>query len=532
VALLACGAMSLASALPRAARAQALLPATGADVRLGDLRQQYERAFQSEPPASTPGWSFTPALDVLLGWTDAIQGTTTGRTRSDFYTIISPSLAIQGQSQRVTASVFIAPQLKRYLATRSQDSTGLNFNGQSHVTLVPEMLFVDLRGASFMQSQTGGYGPAGTVNLGRQGEVQSTNFSISPYLQHRFGGYGMGEIGYMLGYNSITGANRRLTSPFQPPVTNQNTITRGWHVSFASGENLGRFNLAAQVLHNQSTGTGSLNGAHRNTESVTLGYAVTRTIQVNGTIGHEDLQYIGATPFRFNGLTWNVGLKLQPNPDSSISIGYGSHDGRNSAALDASYAPTARIRISAKYSEGITTGQEELAQALAGSDVNGFGQSIDHQTGIPLSVGNNFLGSQTAPARVKRFSAVITLLRDRDVYSLNLLHSDTQYVAAVSGPAVGSAISSTASSVGLAWQHSFSEAFNGNVYAQYGTRESGAPTRVTQQTVSASLGLSYAFSQTLSGRAQYSYSGTIGGGNALVPSYQQNLITVGLHKSF
>ncbi len=502
-------------------------------MRLGDLRQQYERAFQSAPPATTPGWTFTPALDVLLGWTDAVQGAyAAGRARSDFYTTISPSLAIQGESRRVSASLFIAPEFRHYLTTRSQDSTAFNFNGQSHISLVPEVLFLDLRGGSFTQSQTGGYGPTGTVNLGRQGEVRSTSFSASPYLQHRFGGFGLGEIGYMLAYNSTTGANPRLNSPFQPPITNQDTITRGWHASFASGEDFGRFNLAAQAQHNNSTGTGSLNGAHRETESVTLGYAVTRTVQVNGSIGHQDLQYTGATPYRFNGMTWNVGLKLQPNPDSSISIGYGSHEGHDSASLDATYAPTARIRLSAQYSDGVTTGQEELAQALAGSDVNGFGQSIDHRTGIPLSAGNNFLGSQTAPARVKQFTGVITLLRDRDVYSLNLMHSETQYVTAISGPAVGSATSSSGTSVGLAWQHSFSEAFNGNAYAQYGTRASGAPTRTTQQTVTASLGLSYAFSQTLSGRAQYSYSGTLGGGNAMTPSYQQNLITVGLHKSF
>jgi uncharacterized protein (PEP-CTERM system associated) len=362
--------------------------------------------------------------------------------------------------------------------------------------------------------------------------VQSTNFTVSPYLQHRFGGYGLGEVGYMLGYSSTTGANPAITSPFQPPVTNQDSITRGWHVSFVSGENFGRFNLAAQAQQYNSTGSGSLNGARRGSESITLGYAITRTVQVNGSIGHQDLRYTGLTPYSFNGLTWNVALKLTPNPDSSISIGYGSHEGRNSVSLDASYAPTARIRVSAQYSEGVTTGQEELAQALAGSDVNGFGQSIDHRTGIPLSLGSNFLGSQTTPARVKRFSGVVTLLRDRDVYSVNLLHDDTQYVAAIAGPAVGSATSSSSLSVGLAWQHSFSPSLDGNAYVQYGTRESGAPTRTTQQTVNATLGLSYAFSQTLTGRAQYSYSGTIGGGSALAPSYEQNLITVGLHKSF
>ena len=110
---LACAAASLAVVLPRAGQAQALLPASCADVRLGDLRQQYERAFQSAPAATTPGWTFTPALDVLLGWTDGLQGSNGAATRSDFCNTVSPSLAIQGESRRVIASVFIAPEFRK-----------------------------------------------------------------------------------------------------------------------------------------------------------------------------------------------------------------------------------------------------------------------------------------------------------------------------------------------------------------------------------------------------------------------------------
>jgi uncharacterized protein (PEP-CTERM system associated) len=528
---LACAAVGLALAVPRAGHAQSLMPAAGADVRLGNLRQQYARAFQTVPPATTPGWTFTPAIDLLGGWTDTVPAPG-GGTRSDFYTTITPSLFIQGNGPRVSATLSIAPELHHYLASRSQNSTDLNFNGQSHVTLVPDALFMDLRGAAFSQSENGGYGPNGTVDLSRQNQVQTTTFSASPYLQHRFGGFGLAEIGYSLAHTTTTGASGVVVSPFQPPVTNQSTLTTSWHLAFSSGEDFGRTSLGVQARHTDNSGTGSLNGAHRYGESLTLGYALTRTVQVSGSVGHEDIRYASTTPYHVNGLTWNTLVKLMPNPDASISIGYGHHDGRNSASLDASYAPTARVRLSAQYSEGLTTGQEDLLQALAGSDINGLGMSVDRTTGIPLSLGDNFFGSQTTPAYVRRFSLVATLLRDRDVFSFTVRHDATQYLTTMVAAPVPTATSSTGMSAGFAWQHDFPGGLNGNTYLQYGSRETGAPTPASQQSVTASVGLGYAFSQTLSGRAQYSYNGSLGGGGPTVPSYQQNLITVGLHKSF
>jgi uncharacterized protein (PEP-CTERM system associated) len=528
--VLACLAGALAVA-PRVARAQLLLPSAGADVRLGDMRQQFMRAFQTAPPASVPGWTITPVIDVALGWTDSVAGAAGGvKQKADFFTTVAPSVLIQGQTERVTATLSLAPQFQRYLTTPRQDSTNLNFNGQSRVTLVPETLFVDLRGAGYTQSQTGGYASTGSSNLSRNDQVQTLTFSIDPTLRHRFGGFGTAEIGYLLAQTTITGANAAVVSAFGQPITNQSTLTRTLHALFTSGEDFGRFNFGSQVLHTDNTGTGALAGAHRYTETVNLGYALSRRVQVLGTIGHEDVLYRAGSNFHVNGLTWDAKVKLLPNPESTITIGYGRHDGQNSFSLDADYAPSARVRLVAQYSEAVTTSQEMAQQALSGATLNAVGIPIDPRTGLPIGVGSNFFGVQTAVALVKQLTLGATLLRDRDVFSLNVQRQETSYLA--NGVSSSGQLRTTGFSGGASWQHDFSEALKGSIYLQYGVRDTGGIRSVSQQTVGASMGVTYAFTQTLSGRAQYSYSGSLGGSSATVPGYEQNLVTVGLRKSF
>lgn len=520
-------AAALLVAAPAPGRAQGLLPTAGADVRLGDLRQQFAQAFQSGPTISPPGWTYTPSLDVSLAWTDAVAPLAGGKRKADFYTTISPSLTIQGDGPKLSGMVTIAPQLRRYLSTPAQNSTSLNFTGQGLLTLVPDTFFIRMSGLAFTQSQTGGYTSVNSGNLGRRDQIQTVTVTIDPTLQHRFGGTGTAELGYALSQTTVSGANATVTSPFQQPVTNQSTTNGTLHASFTSGEDFGRLGFGAQVIHSNSTGSGTASGTRRARETVNLSYAVTRTIQVIGTVGHEFVSYRAPTNYRFDGLTWDAKVKMQPNPDSSISAGYGKHEGRNSLSLDATYALTARIRLVAQYSESLTTGQESARQLLNGAVLNSSGIPVDPVTGLPLGIGSNFFGAQTSPARVRLLMLGATLLRDRDIFSINLQRQETNYIT-TSAPGLSTRVDNTGLSAGFTWQHDFSEPLNGSLSLQYGTRHtSGA----SQQTVGVSLGLTYAFSPTLSGRARYSYNGSSGGGSTL-QTYQQNLITVGLHKSF
>ena len=94
------------------------LQPAGADVRLGNLRNQFDRAFQ---PAGTrtaaPGWTTYSSLGIDGAYMDGTRNLTgAGRDGASIYTTITPSFGIQGDSQRLSGSLFYAPQLQQYLS--------------------------------------------------------------------------------------------------------------------------------------------------------------------------------------------------------------------------------------------------------------------------------------------------------------------------------------------------------------------------------------------------------------------------------
>ena len=120
-----------------------------------------------------------------------------------------------------------------------------------------------------------------------------------------------------------------------------------------------------------------MNGSSRDSASVDNGYAVTRNLTLLAKFGYESLSYSGFPPYRYNGPLWNAGVRWVPNPDSSIELRYGYQDGADSYLLDATYAPTARIRVFARYSEGLATDQENLQNAVNAAVLDPLGNPVD-----------------------------------------------------------------------------------------------------------------------------------------------------------
>ena len=110
-------------------------------------------------------------------------------------------------------------------------------------------------------------------------------------------------------------------------------------------------------------------GAHTETISASLGYALTRMVTLTAGLGHETIIYGPGGPKAIDGMTWNGGVRLTPNADSVIIASYGRNQGSTAVSFDGTYAATQRIRIMARYSQGIGTGLQNLQNAVAGSAV-------------------------------------------------------------------------------------------------------------------------------------------------------------------
>ncbi len=508
--LTALGAGLAGLAPPRAAMAQTagLLPSNAADVNLGDLRQRYDSVLAAEPPPTQPGFTITPAMTVSGFFASPVApgAGTSGSTRSDFGLILNPSVVISGASQRLQGTLSYSPEAMVYAQDGDANSFGQNFNANMHAILVPDTLFIDVRGTGGLSSAQGGYGGASAQGLSRSQMSQNYAFQISPLLQHRFDGTGIFELGYTFADTIVdNGSNVPMSDAFGTVAPNQDETTNAAHMSFTSGENFGRVRFGGQLSGSQSTG-GSLGASHRNLANTDLAYGITREITALGSLGYEDIHYGGTSPTNIRDMTWSIGTKLAPDPKSTLTLSYGHHDGGNSFSFNGSYQLGTRLVATAQYSQGIGTAAEDLQNALTSSRLDPFGNPVDAVTGVPLVLEDDFFGASGTVNRTERYTASIAYLLDRDVITA-ATRTDHTRVLSASTQTEGGPSSSSGTYVSLAWQHNLSDAVSTNATYQYGIRtgtgSTGTVGTSTEYINTVSLGASWQLSKTVTTSAQY-----------------------------
>ena len=549
---------------------------TPPDVRVGNLRAQLQ-AYQPTTVARGigPAWLVTPSIGVDVGATDNALLVERPR-RADVFTIISPSISISGDTARLKVNATYAPQFSLYASSSSQTRVDQFFGGNALATIVPDIVFLDVRGSISQQSRTGGFARTETQSLNRQDQIQTISLSATPYAEQRFGGWGTGRVGYSIAqtfqnardgddrfnqvsnrnFNQGLDQNNQLSSQF----ATGDLTTHRQRASFVTGENLGRINNISVLEAVQYDGFGPYRGAYRNIATTDFGYALSRTVTLLAGTGYQDLRFSGPQGTRIKEPIWNVGVRLLPNQDSSITVGYGRRDGANSAYLDAAYSPTARTRVFARYGTGITTDSEEQQNLLQSSTLSSTGLLQDSTTGSPVGSNSGFFGTQNGLFRSRRFSVTGLLLLNRDSISVSVVNEErTNLSDTLFDPTFNSFSNSNANLVVLpagstsnstsgvvSWQHELTPRLTSTASFQYGVQDFGQSGQNAQNSSTTSIsgiaGLGYQFNPTLFGSAQYRYTERTGGFGRSVfnnsdPSNSngpvvENSVLVGLRKSF
>jgi uncharacterized protein (PEP-CTERM system associated) len=534
-------AAAASSPIPTTA-SPSVLPATGVgstgpDIRIGGVGSQLDVPSSGRPAAAGErAWTVTPSLGLTEEYTTG--GTGTGAVGRQFITTFQPGILASGDSTRFHGDLSYSPQILFYVPDGNQNQVQQNFNARLLAVVVPQTLFLDVRGSGAVQAITAAQAPNETNTLARGNTTQTYSYSVTPYALHRFGDIGTAEIGGSVGrtaQNALEPATTQTTLANLAASSNQNvTITSG-HAAFTTGEVFFRYNGTALAQATDFDGTGVLSGAYRNTATLDNGYALTRTITALVTVGWEGIHYAGDNPIRIDDAVWNFGVRLVPNADSTITVRYGHQDGFDSLLVDAAYQPTARTRIYARTSTGLTTQAEQLQNALATSDLDAQGNPVDHTTGAPLVPVGNFFGSQNSLYKTTLTSLTGVLLLDRDSLSASVT-SQIQTLVSASN-AVGLATGNTRGIYGsLSWSHELRPDLRSSVFVQYGKQRNEGEAGSDSQLVVASATLSYMLSPTLTGQLQYSYNQTFGNsqtqGGGLDENGAQSLFLISLIKSF
>lgn len=563
------GSVGAASAQGSGGGYPPLTPAS-IDVRTGDLRRQLTAYEPNQLSRSTqPAWIVSSSIGVDIGVTDNAQGTSV-RPQADLFGIVSPSITISGDTPRAQINASYSPQAYFYVQTGNQTRVDQFGNARALISVVPGSLFLDLRGSISENSRTGGLGTNGGNSVGgnstaqnQQDQVQSLSFSVTPYAEHRFGGTGTARIGYsfvrtLQDANNTTNYNQfaqqqQLQQAFNTSGLNNggitgNLTTQRERASFVTGEDLGRFNVFTVAEAVQYSGAGAYHNAHRNQLNVDLGYAISRTVTLVAGTGYQDLRFSGTPGYRISEPIWSVGVRLTPDPQSTITIGYGRRDGANSLYLDANTAPTARTRVYARYSQGLSTDAEQQQNLLQSTTVGSTGLLTDSTTGAPVSSGGSQFGTQNGLYRLSTFSIGGSLALNRDTFSVSIANENRANISAVTfGPgANGTALpvlpagsSSNGTFGSLSWQHELTPVMVSSVSASYGISDFsnlGSAGASRQTTISGQAALSYQFTETLSGSVRYQYTERSSGQSQTLYGTQgnlvQNTLLAGLRKSF
>ncbi len=532
------------------------LPAYGAGTRVGDLRPQLERLLPGSLPstAQRPAWIISPSIGVDVGLTDNARRVSSPR-EVDAFTQITPAVFVSGDTARVRVNLSYTPVAELYASTPGQNRLDHYLNAGAQVTVVPNLFYVDLRGNVSQQSRTGGFGQSGFAQgtpsaFNRNDQVQTASVQVTPTLVQRFGGFGTAQLLYSLSYTtqSDRSDNRSTVPPLGSTFNGFNSggqnqaffplgslLTHREQATFATGEDFGRIRNVLLLEGVQFDGGGIYRGAYRNQASIDNAFAITRSVAVLGLIGYQDLKYNTIPPYRVNGILWNVGIRLSgPNPDNFLEARYGRKDGFDAESLDASYAPTARIRLFARYSTGVTTDIEDQQNRLSSTSVDAFGGSVDSVTGAPVTPTSGFFGTQNNLFRLRRASITGVYVLTRDSFSVSLVNEDRSPVRNFGGAnagAFGILNDNTKGTYGtIAWQRDIRPDLRGDVSIQYGTRTTGSGSNSSEQTLSASAGVTYQLSETVSSRATYVFNERSGAGQGR--NFVENILLVGLRKNF
>lgn len=496
--------------------------------------------------ADAGDWSITTSLADQEQLTDNALYTS-ANTRSDLITTLSPGILINGNSVRLQGTLSYSPTIYAYAFTPSQDAIGQNLYANGTATVIPDTLFFDARAFASMLPTTPGLstGAIGPTSVGPALSIaslgagspqglppsqlsQTLSFNASPYLVHRFDGFGTAVLRYTLSQTSIASPTTTPATPAGTAAVSTSDLTNEGTASFLTGEEFGPFVSRVTLDAAQSTGTGVYNGANQFLATDDMAYAINKRIAVLATIGHETINYGGLPPTHIDDLTWGGGIQLTPAPGSSVNLTYNHRAGVSAPYATVIYSLSAATTLSGTYSEGLSTTAQDIANNLAVSDVNDEGRLVDSRTLLPAAIANPALGLLSGVYRMRQLSATADTAIERNHFTATIAENESVLVAQ-SAPGVGASTNTTNAT--LSWGRQIGPRTTATLVAGYNLTSFPTLGRaVDEDLLTASLSISYMFSASLQGWAGYSRTDRFSPDPALRLSV--DMISAGLSKNF
>jgi len=471
----------------------------GERVRLGPFGVGFAGADEA-PEGPARAWNISPAITVGVGATNNVYQSSSD-ARSDLFFGITPSIVVDGSSTRVRATLSYAPSARLYATYTDQNNVAQIGNAQVLAELIPNTLFLDIRGSANLATASGGIAPGTAQDVQRNNQVQVYNFLASPYYVHRFGSFATAQVGYVFQSYTQTGTQQFTPGATQPFFNDQDYIANRGYAVVRSGEDFGRLALQARVDGTVFSGTGVYDGAHIFVSAIEARYVILPTIAVVAEGGYENIEYSGTDPQKINDALWSVGARWTPSPDSYLLIRYGHRGGFTSPSLEAGIQLGAYTRLTATYQESLGTSGTLAQDLLSATTLDSIGNPVDARTGAPVIYANPFFSTTSGLFRTKYGSAAITFTWPRDNVTVYASYQDQDPVSAAEGTQISQ---STGYYGGVTWTHEITPRTAVQTRLQVGRTEFANSPATTAYFASAAL--YHRFTEKLSGMVQILYT--------------------------
>jgi uncharacterized protein (PEP-CTERM system associated) len=238
------------------------------------------------------------------------------------------------------------------------------------------------------------------------------NFSVSPYLKHRFGSFADAEARYTYNWleNSSGSSNSESNAVFLDLQSGSQFQTLTWNTYYSWYRDEPERGQTVTFQRVQ------LNGRY---------YLNRKTALLFGT-GYEDNDY-----FTLNddttAVTWLAGLSLNPNPRTSIEGGAENRSFGVAPFFNATYL-SKRTALSFRYSENLTTTSQARSNVVFVPLLDAFGNPIlDPNTGDAIEVPIDTPGIQNQVMVNRRFDGTIALRGQRTDVGVSVFDTYRDY---------------------------------------------------------------------------------------------------------
>jgi uncharacterized protein (PEP-CTERM system associated) len=439
-----------------------------------------------------------PSFGVTERFTDNVL--LQPRGRSDEITTLSPGAIVRYHRRLLDLSLDSTLDIARYAENGSLNQLRPFATGTGQARIVPEYLAVDVRTFATVQQTNRQFAIQSDVANGAPGQQTVYGYTLSPFLDHRFGSLANTELRYLYGQTFVSTPNG-ATAP-TPGLGVSNSTLNDASTFIETGSSFTRL-LSRASADASTTSLPQGDFVHRNVDLGTQ-YALSRPLSVLSTFGYDDIQ----APLLVQPLSsayFLGGLQLVPGPRTKLRFQIGERYRDLSMIGEATYRLGEQSTARLSYTDRVSSQPTEFLTNLDNVSQDPFGNLVNRQTGLTFTPREQAaLNLTNQPFRERLLTATVPVVDGRNTYTLIASQTSRQFLTL---PGIGLAPqpSQTARVVTLTFARQVTPFVTATASASYQMSSIGSVQGSDIDSLRFQTGLDYRYSEATTFQAIFSY---------------------------